>query len=83
MGSGNVFGATSIRFHPWTNPSRGMWALLILSNIRTPSCISLTIKDLDSWNIWSSSFFHLNGVPGLRSAQDGSIRSVAVNANKN
>ena len=54
----------------------------VLSNIRTPSCISLTIKFLDSWKIWSSLLFHLKGVPGLRSARNGSIRSVAANANE-
>ena len=53
---------------------------LDFSKMHTPSSISLMITDLDSSKSWSSSSVHLKGVPGWRSWQNGSMRSVAAKA---
>ena len=53
---------------------------LDLSNMRTPSSISLMIANFDSSNSWLSLSFQMNGVPGLSDSRNGSIRSVAAKA---
>ena len=50
------------------------------SNILTPSSISLMMTLLDSSNSDCISSFHVNVVPGFKSARNGSIRSAVANA---
>ena len=48
--------------------------------MQTPSLLSLMIIDLDSSKSWFSSLSEWNGVPGLRSCQNGCMRLVAAKA---
>ena len=50
------------------------------SNILTPSSISMMMTLLDSSNSDCISSFHVNVVPGFKSARNGSILSAAANA---
>ena len=55
-------------------------ALLDLSKMQTPSLLSLMTMDLDSSKSWFSSLSQWNGVPGLRSCQNGCMCLVAAKA---